>query len=460
MTDDVMNPLVAEGMGLQLQGLAARRASLDFEFLHLVGQFDAGQGWASFAGAKSTAHYLAWACSVGASASREQVRVARALRGLPVVSELFAAGRLSYSKVRELTRVSDELAEAELCALALEMTASQLARTVSAYRGAAGTRIRQVERRRYSSRGTADGMVRISIVLAPEEAALVDAAVEAAARRGADDGGEPLDRVQGLLDVAAGHLDRLPGEPADDHTLVVVQVSAESLVGEDVPAAPDTAARSSWRALEAGACHVVGQGPVEPAVARRLACTALLQGVLTADGEVLRMGRAKRLATRAQRRALRVRDHGVCQFPGCHQTRHLDAHHVIPWWERGREGGPTDLENLVLVCRRHHVVVHEGGLTLTRSASPWRRFEVRLPDGRLLSDAWLGGVSAETLEHLVVTDAAARGAGLEPIATFETEIGADDPARIAPRAGGEGFSLHECVRVLFDIRRPDAEEAA
>jgi len=94
--------------------------------------------------------------------------------------------------------------------------------------------------------------------------------------------------------------------------------------------------------VESGTCYVEGHGPIEPATAERLLCTAKVQGVLVGrGGKVLSLGRTKRLATRAQRRALKVRDKGICQFPGCHATTHLDAHHVRPW----SRGGPTDLDN-------------------------------------------------------------------------------------------------------------------
>ncbi len=80
---------------------------------------------------------------------------------------------------------------------------------------------------------------------------------------------------------------------------------------------------------------------------------------VNSDGGVvdeLDLGRTTRFANRAQRRALAVRD-GGCGFPGCDRPhRYCDAHHII-WWEHD---GPTDLDNLVLLCRFHHVVVHSG----------------------------------------------------------------------------------------------------
>jgi hypothetical protein len=74
------------------------------------------------------------------------------------------------------------------------------------------------------------------------------------------------------------------------------------------------------------------------------------------DGQPLDLGRARRLVSRAQRRALRFRDGPGCAFPGC-AARHVDAHHVVFW----DDGGATDLDNLVLLGRHHHRLLHEGG---------------------------------------------------------------------------------------------------
>ena len=86
------------------------------------------------------AHWLAWSCSMTLPTAREHVRVAKALRRMPTVAAAFAAGRLSNSKVREVTRVVDVVDEAELCELALTATAAQLAVMISAFRSADGRR--------------------------------------------------------------------------------------------------------------------------------------------------------------------------------------------------------------------------------------------------------------------------------------------------------------------------------
>jgi hypothetical protein len=77
-------------------------------------------------------------------------------------------------------------------------------------------------------------------------------------------------------------------------------------------------------------CHIAGVGPIEAATAQRLACDNPMVGaIVDKHGNVLALGRTRRLVSRAPRRALMIQD-GMCQYPGCHQTRHLKAHHRVP----------------------------------------------------------------------------------------------------------------------------------
>src|SRR3712207_4858674 len=85
---------------------AVRLASATAAWLRLVAEFDEREGWGGV-GVLSCAHWLAWQCALSPGAAREHVRVARALTALPVTAAAFAAGRLSFSKVRALTRVAD-----------------------------------------------------------------------------------------------------------------------------------------------------------------------------------------------------------------------------------------------------------------------------------------------------------------------------------------------------------------
>lgn len=486
-----LNQSEAEHLGRELQRLACAQARLDHDFCDLVARFDESQAIGWFQGVKSTAHFLAFACSMSPGVAREHVRVARALRVMPATDQLFADGQLSYSKVRELTRLVGQVDETQLLELALEQTASQLARTVSSYRTAAGTRVRAEQKRRFSAQPTGDGMVRLSICLPAEDAALVSAAVEAATRRPAADvedsldvpAGTPrigartpgIDQVQGLVDVASAYLDALPGEPADDHTVVIVHVAAEQLAAnpleqdQSVPAGTPLSSDVGTNPLRSGACHVGGHGPVEAATAQRLTCTSRLVGaIVDQHGDVLALGRTTRLVSRRQRRALQVRDHGVCQFPGCTQTRHLDAHHLLPW----SAGGATDLANLMLLCRRHHTLTHEGQLTITRTLD-LNRFHFALPDGLPITGTWRAELSADDLAHVIASYLAESERGLsdsdvksgsknesddgsdDKKVAASTQRGLTDPTRITPRNGGAGFSLAECVRVLFDSQFRD-----
>jgi hypothetical protein len=117
------------------------------------------------------------------------------------------------------------------------------------------------------------------------------------------------------------------------------------------------------------------QLPVE--TVRRIACLADIDVmVLDGNGVPLRLGRTTRLASRAQRRALRAM-YATCAIPGCEvAARYCQPHHVA-WW---RHGGHTNLDNLLPLCSRHHHCVHEGGWTLELAAD--HALTIGYPDGR------------------------------------------------------------------------------
>ncbi|HVI38770.1 MAG TPA: DUF222 domain-containing protein, partial [Gaiellales bacterium] len=96
-------------------------------WLRLVAEFDTRGGWHG-PGIRSCAEWLAWQCGLGPGAAREHVRVARALTALPRTEAAFAAGRLSYSKVRAMTRIAEPDWETSLLEFALSATASQTER--------------------------------------------------------------------------------------------------------------------------------------------------------------------------------------------------------------------------------------------------------------------------------------------------------------------------------------------
>jgi hypothetical protein len=249
-----------------------------------------------------------------------------------------------------------------------------------------------------------------------------------------------------LVDVARAFLNSAPEDRSgEDRHLVVVHVDADLLTDpatsereperKDVPAGTPTA--------RGAVCHIQGVGSVEPATAARLACDATLLGAITnAAGEVLALGRTRRLVSRAQRRALTIRDR-MCCYPGCAQTRHLEAHHVIPW----AAGGPTDLDNLILLCRWHHTAVHEGGITIDRSPNGW---EFTLPDGSQ-PQPWH---TSEALAGLLTAHARRAAETITGVDRFDHPAG----RTIRPRWAGEPFSIHDCVQALFTIRLPEPSQ--
>ena len=122
-----------ERLEAQICELAGHLAAATCRFLILLGDFDARRGWASW-DMRSCAEWLSWKCQMSAGAAREHVRVARALRDLPVIRAEFGAGRLSYAKVRALTRIATVENEGGLAEIAGPMTGNQLERFARAHR--------------------------------------------------------------------------------------------------------------------------------------------------------------------------------------------------------------------------------------------------------------------------------------------------------------------------------------
>jgi hypothetical protein len=332
-------------------------------WLELVGELDRRASWAAW-GCRSCAEWLAWRCALTPRSAREHVRVARRLPELPLVHAAFASGELSYAKVRALARVAVADTEAALLDLARAMTAAQLERSLAAYRRVTTEEAQAAHEDAYLAWSWGpDGCLEVRGRLAPEEGAVFVRGLEAAraALRERGDGGsaEPrrpknVEAVVVMADtfLAHGVSDRVGGERYQ----VVVHVDGDALVASD----------SEGCVLEDGIA-------VAPETARRIACDAALVRSVEVDGEPLSVGRRTRTIPPALRRALRRRD-GRCRFPGCENRLSLDAHHVEHW----AHGGPTSLDNLVLLCRRHHQFVHEGGYRV----QPGRGGRVRFLDPR------------------------------------------------------------------------------
>jgi hypothetical protein len=362
----------------EITELAAHINAATCRWLCLVAELDRREGWASW-GAKSCAHWLSWRCSVSPSAAREHVRVARRLADLPSVRRSFAAGELSYSKVRALTRVVTPATEDELVGIARHATAAQIEVMVRSYRrAAAGAEVAEANARHRRRSLTYfyddEGFLVLRARLMPEDGAVVVAALTAAAAElGPPDPSENVSaetseahplrfeerNADALVAVADRALSGGPGSPARPE--VVVHVDADALAGRD------------------GRSELDDGMHLPPETTRRLACDAPIVTLVERDGEPLSGGRRTRRVPAALRRALRARDRR-CRFPGCTEARHVDAHHVRHW----ADGGPTSLDNLVQLCRFHHRFVHEGHCTVEMSH---RGPRFTLPDGTTVEDA-------------------------------------------------------------------------
>ena len=161
-------------------------------------------------------------------------------------------------------------------------------------------------------------------------------------------------------------------EPIDKPSLTLV--SAETSAGPPARGVASPACRLANPA-HPGRCHLDDGPAISPAAAQALACHATVSWMLhDHDGNLLDVGRRHRLATPALRRAVRERDKGRCQFPGCN-SRRTDIHHVVPW----AKGGKTRLRDLILLCEAHHVIVHALGYLITPTQKRIRLHPPRRP---------------------------------------------------------------------------------
>lgn len=376
--------LPLERLEAEITELAGHLWAATCRWLLLVAEFDRREGWASW-GCKSCAHWLSWRCGVALGPAREKVRVARRLQELPLISEAFARGELSYSKVRALSRVANSENEAELVGLARTATTAQLERLMRAYRRAlAADEVEEVNRRhaeRYLRCSCdEDGSLVISGRLSPEDGALVTAALDLATKDvSAETRSLAIKNADALVAMAetvlaSGTAARQGGE----RNQVNVHVDAGALAKDDVN----------------GRCELEDGPALAPETARRLGCDASVVPIIKdSEAEPLSVGRKTRTIPPAMRRALKSRD-GGCRFPSCTERRFVDGRHIRHW----AHGGETSLTNLLLLCRRHHRLVHEGGFGLHSDSHG--RFVFTGPDGQSIPDAPLTAPSQDDVRQL------------------------------------------------------------
>ena len=376
-----------------LAGELARRLE---QWLALVAEFDR-RGGARRAGFRGTAEWLAWRCGLTQRTARDHVRVARTLSERPLIRDGLARGELSYSKVRALSRAPAGDDEAALVSLARASTAGEVERVVRALRSApsAGVDVANAARgRRFLDWSwERDGSLAIRGRLPAEDGAAFIEMIETAAAmlHGAPrPGGAPAeDDPRMALDAAdregGGPAAALPDPPpwgacrADALAELAHSGSPRTQVVVHVDEAA-FACTATEVAERVGETCELEDGPAIPSeTARRLACDAELIVAGRAHDGSIDYGRRRRTVPAPLRAVLERRDRR-CRFPGCEWRHDLHAHHVQHW----AHGGATRKENLVLLCRFHHRLVHEDGFTVHAAGGGTFRFA--RPDRSRIAD--------------------------------------------------------------------------
>lgn len=320
-----------------------------YELIVLIREFDERCGFLKW-GLKDSAEWLAYRCDLSMATAREKVRVAHALKTLPRLAAAFATGELSYSKVRSLTRVACASNEDDLVAFALRHTAANVAQRCRELRCGSAESIDDAARafanrslRIHRDRNR--GMMTVTVELPLEAGELVDKALDKARDDECLEIPDLVDtswsvrQADAFVTMVKEYLSDNGEGVSNDNYLVTIHVDQSAL-----------ASGKGRSAL-----------PLESV--KKLCCDGSAVVLIESDkGEPLSIGRKSRVIPKGIERAVRARDNNRCKFPGCRNTRFLHCHHVEHW----SNGGKTSLENLMLLCTKHHTLVHEGGYSIDK----------------------------------------------------------------------------------------------
>ena len=353
----------------------------------------------------SAASWLAAGHRLGWGPAREQVRLARAVDDMPEVRDAFEAGAISMASVRVLAAAYDVDALAfgrsvgPLVEAARRHSVADLQRVVAVWRdrveaARSDDADAKRERRRFHASPTFGGMVRVDGDLDPETGETLLTALHSvlnaeARSRGHDDARSPAQRrADAIGEICRQYLDRGDRPTvAGERPHVTLTIDAETFAAAGSGLAGVVARGAGVAAGDAGLTDGVSlggfeqAGPVDIETARRLTCDAsVMRMVLRGRSEPLDVGRRTPIISPALRRAVIARDR-CCRFPGCDRPAvWCDVHHVEHW----ADGGETCLGNLILLCRRHHRLVHRRNgfrLELIDGLPVFRR-----PDGSILEE--------------------------------------------------------------------------
>ena len=384
VSSEELDQLPIERLEAELTTLAAQSASAMCRWLLMVAEFDRRDAAAQWWGVRSTAHWLAWQCAVDDRTARAHVAVARRIVGLPKTMAAFAAGELTYSKVRALVRVATISTEETWIEKARLATAAQLEEAVRGYRAALGADDETPAPADAPDRAgelydtwTEEGRGQLRAELPADDFAVAIAALDKRAdelfqdQANSGPAGPQITRsraelrAEALVDLLCGANGcACGGDGADDRHLVVIHAKSSSI---------DTA----------GHAYIEGGPALTAERLAELLCDQPLALLVEDDaGNPLYLGRTTKQLNRRQRRALRYRDGRCCRFPGCRATKRINGHHVA-WWER--DMGPTDIDNLVSLCPFHHRLIHQ--LEFFVKVDGEGRFVFTRPDGTVIEDA-------------------------------------------------------------------------
>lgn len=328
--------------------------------LRSIREFDLREGWAHD-GARHMGQWLAAHLGITVSEGLRRTKAAHALEKLPLLSQALEQGVLGFEKICQLARFLAPDTEADEIRWAKKARFDQIKRKADIANRPTLDEVQAYEVSRYLNMWECDELGGLGIEgrLPAAEGALFKKAIEQAAAKVPVMPDEEPDseraNVDALLSLTVGRAEVDDADP--DRATVVVHVDLDALVNAD-------------------RCAEIEGGPViAPEIASQLLCDSRLQLIVHgADGRVLGIGRASRDVPAWLRRQLMHRD-GGCTF--CGTKRYLQAHHIIAW----EQGGPTDFDNLAMVCHFHHKLVHRYRWSVVlneQQIAEWRR-----PDGTL-----------------------------------------------------------------------------
>ncbi|HET6562898.1 MAG TPA: DUF222 domain-containing protein [Marmoricola sp.] len=396
-----------------LEAVASLRAKLDGLELAVVGELDAGpagQAALQDAGWASAKDYLTHTTGGRKNAGSAAVRLARHLDQFPLLADALAAGTVSRVKVQVIATAVDKLpCDRSLRDKAVVFLLDQARRLSADDLERAGRHVLEVvdpdgidaalergldrtERAAHLNRNLTLGFDRLGgghgrLAGSREDVLLLKTVLlSLAAPQPAEVGACGGDGVCTSHECqAGGHGGRDPRDHGTRMFDALIQLARTAQATGALPEChggiPQLVVTLDYHDLKDGAGQAtttLGE-QLDPATVRRLACDAdLIPGVLGPDGSILDVGRTQRLVTAAIWVALVLRDQH-CAFPGCRRPPVMcHAHHIVHWVD----GGPTSLDNLVLLCGAHHRIIH---------GTPWqvrlgtdRRPEFRPPG----SDTW------------------------------------------------------------------------